>query len=455
MWAPDGVKVVVGPQNEQFAGHALVSDGAGGAIIAGNYGQVVLQHMNSAGSREWGDGGVAMGSASIVQTLALTGNGAGGATVGWQEAGAGTGEDIHAQSVDSLGTPLWALGGVTVCDAPNDQMELRGTADGSGGMILAWRDERAGSTSDIYAQRIAADGSALWSAGGQLVCGAPDYQFQPAPVSTGDGGAIIAWADARAGFNMSRQDVYAQRVANNGVPVWQQDGVPVRVAALHVGWQTGAVNADQGAVFVWNDGRNDQSDIYAQNVNADGSLGEEVAVPTILSVVSADYSGGRAHVVWYGAGLLTAKVYRQADTQSWQMLAEASSNGTGRIDFVDAEVVAGKLYRYRLGVLENGREMFLGEASVEVPSLRLGLNAFPNPTRGLVRVSLELPDCGLTKIDVLSASGRRVMSKSFVDLAPGVHVVELSGEIPLGPGVYFVRVLHGGHWLSRRVAILR
>ena len=61
--------------------------------------------------------------------------------------------------------------------------------------------------SDIYAQRIAHDGTAQWAVNGVPVCAAANVQSSPLMISDNAGGAIIAWLDLRANVI---GDLYAQ-----------------------------------------------------------------------------------------------------------------------------------------------------------------------------------------------------------------------------------------------------
>ena len=84
-------------------------------------------------------------------------------------------------------------------------------SDGAGGAIVAWYDSRSGNA-DIYAQRISAAGAVEWTPDGVALCTAPDIQQFPTLASDGANGAIVAWEDYRSGTS----DVYAQRVQANG-----------------------------------------------------------------------------------------------------------------------------------------------------------------------------------------------------------------------------------------------
>jgi len=93
-------------------------------------------------------------------------------------------------------------------------------SDSAGGAIVAWVDDRGG-TSGIYAQRVDARGGPQWTPDGVALCTPSDSQWWPQIVSDGAGGAIVAWEDLRSGPS----DIYAQKVNAVGTPQWDADGV--------------------------------------------------------------------------------------------------------------------------------------------------------------------------------------------------------------------------------------
>ncbi len=83
-------------------------------------------------------------------------------------------------------------------------------ADGSGGAIIAWEDNRIyAPTTDVFAQRLSSGGAALWTPNGVPVCTAASHQIDVLVASDAAGGAIVSWNDVR-------DDVYAQRVTGAG-----------------------------------------------------------------------------------------------------------------------------------------------------------------------------------------------------------------------------------------------
>src|SRR5437867_3962865 len=106
-----------------------------------------------------------------------------------------------------------------LCTAPRDQRPPILVADGSGGAIVAWADERQ-VRSEIYAQHVDALGVPRWMPDGMAVASSTGSQFAPVAAPDGAGGAIIVWMDSRNGpcyvWGCTNIDLFAARVEGTG-----------------------------------------------------------------------------------------------------------------------------------------------------------------------------------------------------------------------------------------------
>ena len=164
----------------------------------------------------------------------------------------------------------WQENGNPICTAADQQSDQVITSDGSGGAIIAWSDDRSG-YSDVYARRVDASGNVLWTVDGVAICTLAGHQYNPGITSDGSGGAIIAWRDQRnGGFNPD--DIYAQRVDGLGNVMWVANGVAICTAPNTQGPPQLISDGSGGAIITWVDGRAVRGDIYAQRVNASGNV---------------------------------------------------------------------------------------------------------------------------------------------------------------------------------------
>jgi hypothetical protein len=326
-WGSNGLLISTGSSFVLSHSPAVAGDGAGGAIVTwrdvrsgSNYYDIFAQRLNPAGEAQWDANGMAICSAEGAQNSpAIVSDGAGGAIISWEDIRSGTNYDIYSQRVNAAGLVQWVPDGVPVSRATNDQRApIAALGDGTGGAIFAWNDQRSVTDEDIYAQRIDSAGVTLWDTNGVAISAAGVDQAFPIIVSDGRGGAIVAWSDDRAGtYDAFVQrvnsagtvqwtadgvevksvvsspevtidgtggaivtwykfgDVYAQHVDSSGILKWDTSGVAISIAA---GGQSNPVIVDDGtgsAIIAWTDGRNGtDGDIYAQKVGSDGTLGE-------------------------------------------------------------------------------------------------------------------------------------------------------------------------------------
>ncbi|MEY4071562.1 MAG: hypothetical protein RL721_2176, partial [Candidatus Eisenbacteria bacterium] len=176
----------VGPYSEIL----MVSDGAGGAFAVVHYYQYVfVNHVESSGVLAAGYGldGVmvrnAVNNSNHVERVVIAADGQGGAYVAWSDPRDGA-FDLYASRVGGSVAPApgWRANGVPVSVVPSSsQYAPCIVADGRGGAVLAWRDDRPGSTADFFAQNLT----------GSSKLGNPEPQFESArDVAADQGGKV-------------------------------------------------------------------------------------------------------------------------------------------------------------------------------------------------------------------------------------------------------------------------
>ena len=169
----------------------------------------------------------------------------------------------------------WTVDGVPVCVALGNQFGHAAVADGAGGVIIAWTDQRAAQPA-VYLLRVGPGGgcSPGWPQDGLTVTSQSAGQSDPAVVSDGAGGAIVAWVDLRNAANTGA-DIYAQHIAADGTIAqgWPVDGLVLCQAPGRQGPPVSCGDGAGGACLVWEDERGADIDLYTQHVLDTGALG--------------------------------------------------------------------------------------------------------------------------------------------------------------------------------------
>ena len=307
LWTEDGV-VVCKAEGTQYYPRS-VSDGAGGAIIIWQDGRVpgdfdiYAQRLDASGIALWDSNGVAIWVGSRYDVgPEIVADGAGGAIITWWDING----CIYAQRIRADGTKVWSPdSGVSICTVEHAQREPKIVSDGKGGAIITWYDHRAAESFDVYAQRMDSLGTVSWTEGGVPIC--TDYHFQEHPEIASDegGGAVITWEDVR---NENDWDIYAQRIDGSGNVVWITDGVAVCVATGDQRHPRIVSDGTGGGIITWEhfDVQSGNWDVYARRVNMAGvplwtpSCGERIcgAIGDQMKARLASDGAGGAIIVW-------------------------------------------------------------------------------------------------------------------------------------------------------------
>lgn len=231
---------------------------------------VYAQRLSATGAPLWGANGVAVCSALGAQTYPkVASDGAGGAFVAWADKRSGApGEDqfdAYAQHLDATGVPLWTPDGAAICALPGSQFVHRLMPDGAGGVFMVWMDKRSG-VYHVYAQRLDGAGAAQWTTNGTLLSDVEHAQTGAHLVPDGAGGAFVLWTD----YESSDPKIYAQRVSANGSQLWGAGGLALSTAGGEKYSPDFASDGVTGAVAVWQVRRGESVHLYAQGVQANG-----------------------------------------------------------------------------------------------------------------------------------------------------------------------------------------
>ncbi|MCK4537543.1 MAG: T9SS type A sorting domain-containing protein [Candidatus Krumholzibacteria bacterium] len=260
-WPPDDL-LVCGARFDQ-AGVKIVSDGEGGSIVAWadqTNSAIYGQRLDGSGNPYWVYGGVLLsGSYGGDRVLAMVSDGAGGAIIIFGS--------LFAQRIDASGARLWGPDGIEV--GGEMAYDLVAAADGAGGIVIAYN---MFSTDELCAQKINSSGSLMWDAGPGyvLISDASTEERFSSIVADGYGGALIVFSSIRSGY----PTIWVQRVFSSG-SVWgmAEDGIPVGAGGSSA-CENPVITGDGtgGAIVAWQESLGMEDLIFVQRIDAGGTI---------------------------------------------------------------------------------------------------------------------------------------------------------------------------------------
>lgn len=144
----------------------------------------------------------------------------GGFYISWFDNSAG-GYDVYLQRLDAAGNEQFPHNGALVADRDFDSTQDYGLAiDPDGNALLAYRLNDADGIAQIAAQKVAPDGSMLWSQGGVLVSHDADGANVPKITAADNGSVTVAWSDSSGA-------IVVQKLDGAGAPLWGPNGVTI------------------------------------------------------------------------------------------------------------------------------------------------------------------------------------------------------------------------------------
>jgi len=459
IWDPNGIEISTSTGFNDDP--SIVSDGGGGAYVSwvdnrvAGVGRCYVQHLDGEGDSLWPNSGSPATTSMRNQVMApgrsLQPDGSGGVYVGWSDNYTGSTGVAFAQRLTSAGfpSPGW----------PDTGVRARITAFPGGiqgppyllrsdtsGVFLTWIQGAA-----IEAQRLGLDGARQWGDpavapfGGRL-CSYHDT------VSDSAGGLIIATAYGTY--------VIAQRLDSNGVKLWGSLGLHLSSGASNKKFVAGAPDGAHGAIFAWSDDRNDAGDIYAQNVSADGVLGNDI-VAVDLALQSATATPSEVDLHWFAGDpeISVITLERTSDGSAWNSIASLTRK-SGSFDYEDRDVDPGRRYGYRVRYQSGREDVVSAVAWVDVPT-RLEWNVagpWPQPSNHHVDLRLTLPSRTRVRVAIHDLQGREVSVLTDGFLEPGQHLLRWNLELTrreIADGVYFARINAAGRIVTRKIIVAR
>jgi len=264
-WNASSGLVISNAANAQ-SNPAMVADLSGGFFVAwydtrsGAGADVYVRHVDATGALVGSELAITSDHSATSAPVA-TADGQGGVIVAWS----GAQGALLAQHVSSANSVIWTAGGVRACTDNHSQLRAAITGDGAGGAILAWEDYR-GSTVAIFAQSLASlNGARGWGdAAVAMDTSGTDDRLLPRIASDNASGAVVCWDDSGGVYHTE-----VRRILASGAVTWQ---APVQIGGSNERKAMIACDASAGTYVCWNKPGSGTSGAWTERLDANGAV---------------------------------------------------------------------------------------------------------------------------------------------------------------------------------------
>ncbi len=508
MWGPSGI-VYSPTSGERLHAPDVAAADNDGAVAFWKYSTgpawapttwLYAQKFDSSGTELWGAGGVLfynLGQITAWTYPRIYSDAAGGAFITYYDSPPGN-FNVWVQHINSAGSLIFPLNGVQASTNSSDRLHMNpdlAYVPSTEELYVFWVESNGGQSQfGVYGQKISPAGNRLWSDSGREF--APLTGSQTSFVCCGAAGTsvYVGYFESPTTVNTA---VKAFRIDSSGNMLWGGSRI-LSVSGLGSKDDLGlTVNSENRAFFAWADTRSGGYDIYAQNVNLDGSLGNPAApaltvtlirnspptIPPINFDASIHNSGASAvnFDAWTVARLPNGAIYgpiilRTGLTinpgQTIMRIVTQNVPGSapagnyyyiGNVGTFPNTVVAAdsfiftKLAGEGAPVNNSGWAVsgWFGDEELTILNSQFSiLYSSPNPFNASTVASFELRDASQIRLAIYDIAGREVAVLAEGYYPAGTHqAVWNASSMP--SGVYFARLEAGNFQQTRKMLLVK
>ncbi len=280
---PDGTaaweRLIPAPRYRTYAAGDIAASDEGSVIVSytfngvdtgsGSVIHLLANKFSSTGAPRWGEKGLVVydtGFLKPAQNHQVLSDGKGGAVFVFRTRYPLA--DVYVQHVNGGGLRTWNPKGVAVATEPTwNRSEQSATFDPATGHTTVFYVDERGGFKALAAQRFDGSGRRLWTDGGRLLRPFARQHFAHLVSARHGDQQLVYWIEETA---VRPATLLGARVSPAGA--FLCGPFDVSTTSPHRNVDVG-VDANGTSLLAWTDTRSDWGDVYAQNVNADCTLG--------------------------------------------------------------------------------------------------------------------------------------------------------------------------------------
>jgi hypothetical protein len=483
VWAPATITLtsqygmsiprIVAADSDQVIVQYLIARGSG--MYAAKH--IFVQKFDSVGAPMWTDTGRVVssnGGIGIQMFPDLIPDGHGGAFSFWYDSHLQNQLHVFAQHVSTGGTMTWQAGGLQASTSNTEIQSSPSAAcfPGTDHLAVFYQTANSGQTQYGFGgQLISADGQRRWGGAGIAFVPVGNQSSDFITARTQDTGVTVAY---RAGITGTTYLIKAMHVDSAGSMIWNNSPRTLCSNTATKGRLFASVNRFGQFLATWTDQRHDEGDIYLQNINADGSLGdlappvlppvlnitapadssEAIVLPVLVTFETENFVIARSG----GDGVLDVRVNGTHVEWHDSVGAIRLASLQNGLNSVVLELVTYAHQSLDPAVIDSVRIRYTpndaGNLNPDLPTVFSLLPAYPNPFNPSTVLTYTLPQAAVVRLSIFNVLGQEVAKLVNGMENAGVHQISFDGA-SLSGGIYFCRIEAGSLTRMQKLVLLK
>jgi len=242
----------------------------------GNNYQVYLQRLNSSGEPQWDDDGMVVSNNDnaswiAVYHLNLAVDSEDNAIITTVDQRTGDTWEVYAYKIAPDGSMLWGVDGVALTASSVSNMSPRLTVLPDNSVVVTWTHDN----NSVLFQRISSTGALLWGTGILIEDDDAIAVLSPKPIVTVEGDVLIQWIRQSGAYPWAPDsELYLQKYDLNGNSQWINPLVVVGPVQFPMGnWlQQSVADAENGSFSGWTEMSGNVQNAGVQHITGFGAL---------------------------------------------------------------------------------------------------------------------------------------------------------------------------------------
>lgn len=426
--------------------------------------KVYAQRFDADGNQVWENPtqiNESAGLAAWTQILSICSDGNDGFFISWNDdRDMDNISQVYFQHVLNDGSLGYTQDGLQVSNRPNRQRYISKITYNQENqkVTVFWRETNIDQNIDgIYAQQFDLEGNSQWDSNDVQIYPFGGNMIQLYGVKNDQNNMVVFYEESFPGSAINGM-LKAKAVNQSGNFSWDnEESVICSVESEKIHPSIGDLTQNQW-IFAWEDTRNESTDIYAQNIDINGQLGNTVSPSGISGQISLN--GGEADIQNTEI-IIDNQTYHPNEDGSYSIELDPGNytvncHLAGYEDYTEENVVvtAGEFTTLNIEL-----QFIVSNNDITTNSKTALIGNYPNPFNPKTQINFNLKKSGFVSIKIYDIKGQKVFTLINSVISKGNHSLLWTGKDEnnrkVSSGIYFYRMKSGSYTSTKKMILLK